>query len=261
MLYGISFLFVLLIFPTSVFAQQTELERGIELFDKGDFRGAITLLKDSGDAGGLYRLGLAFEKINETGKAKEAFKKAFVKSYDNFFAGIQEWQKIENGAGKRKFFALLQEYKGSIEIGLSAAEKAYALKSDIFQSNEARVKANVLLDAVNLAKAQDDVSSPAGSPNQNFKITEKPRAAYPKDSSGAPIGRFNTRQGKTIVVTLFTVFGADGKIKLLMPMDKIIDAFTVESLRATQNIKINPAVENNRTVAYAVNIQYSFAMG
>ncbi|HEX8287608.1 MAG TPA: hypothetical protein VF556_06430 [Pyrinomonadaceae bacterium] len=247
---------ILFIFASNIFAQQTD--QGIELYKKGEFQGAIAVLKNSDDVKALLYLGLTYEKVNENGKAKDAFKRAFAKSYDIFFDAVIEEQKISGGA-KKGFSDLLQKMKINNQIGLSAAEKAYNLDSGIFQTNESRIKAKVLSDTINLAEEKIEIFSSSDGLTSNIDITEKPRAVSPKDNQGIPFVRRNQSPNKPILVTLFVVFGIDGKIKLIMPIDNLIDAYTVEGLKAATEIKFKPATKDNKPVAYLSKIQYSFS--
>lgn len=257
MLYRIVFIFVLLFFTNGVFAQNNEV--GIDFYEKGDFKAAISSLKDSDEVKDLYYLGLAYGKISENGKAKDAFKKSFVKSYDLFFRKMQDWLKTNNSETGQNFSDFLREMKSNNEIGFAAAERAFELESGIFDSNEARIKANVLLNTVDLIKSGESIYSIADKSVSKAKVTEMPRLIYPKDMYGVPMTRFNTRQDLTITVKLFVVYGSDGQIKLIMPIDEVIDAFTVESLRAAGGIKFKPATKDDKSVTFGNATQYSFS--
>ena len=238
---------------------QTERGQGIELYRKADYKAAIAALRNSNEAEDLYYLGLAYEKSGQTGKAKDAFKKSFTESYDVFFKKFEEWQKIYNDDSKQNFADFLQQVKANNAVGFAAAEKAFSLKSEIFQTNEWRVKAKVLSDTTALAKKQTKIYSISDKPITAVKILEKPFAPSPKDNRGVPFARRNERQDQTITVTLFIIYGTDGEFKLMMPVDKVFDAFTVEVLKAAGKIKFEPASKDNKPVFYRSKIQYSFS--
>lgn len=72
---------LVLTFVFSVFAQQTERERGVALYKQNDFGGAVASLKkatkaDAADEQSWYYLGLAYLKNNETKSAIKALQKA-----------------------------------------------------------------------------------------------------------------------------------------------------------------------------------------
>jgi len=71
-------LFTLLVSAESVFAQQTEREKGIEVYQKGDYQGAIQILKkavktDSSDAESWYFLGLSYFNKDDAKDSLKAF--------------------------------------------------------------------------------------------------------------------------------------------------------------------------------------------
>ena len=251
---------IILSFVNNVFSQTENIE-GIELFKKGDYQGAVKILKKSNDIKDLYYLGLSYEKINETEKAKDAFKKSFGKSYEFFFKSFSKWYEVDREDQKQNFSDLLQELNPNNQIGLLAAEKAFALKSSIFQTNEWRIKAKILSDTLDLVKAHNTVYYSSDPSISKLQITEKQRANYPKNNSGIPITRFNHSPNKPIIVTLFIVFAADGTIKLTLPTDDLIDAFTVESLVAASKIKFTPSTKENKPVASHAKVEYSFGIG
>lgn len=250
--------FVVLLFVNFTFAQVGR-EQGIELYDQSDYQGAIAVLKNSDEVKDLYYLGLAYEKINKIGNAKDAFKKSFVESYDVFFKKFNEWQKKYKDNQKTNFSDLLQEVKVNNQIGLVAAEKAFNLKSDIFQTSEWRVKAKVLLDTVNLAKTQTVIYSFSDKPISTVEIIEKPQPPFPRDIRGIPIARLNQSPNKPITVTLFAIFGTDEEIKLLIPTEDLIDAYTLVGLEAASKIKFKPATKDNKPIVYHRKIEYHFS--
>jgi hypothetical protein len=252
------FLFCLsLIFAANNSAQQTE--NSFELYEKGEYQKTIDALKNSDEVKDLYYLGLAYEKTGEKGKAKDAFKKSFAASYIIFHKKLVEWQKIPPGDAKKKFSDLLHEYELNNRTGLVAAEKAYTLDSGIFQYNEWHAKAKVLSDLVDLAKTDGEIYSAFDKPISGIEITEMPRAPAPKDSTGVLLERRNQFPNIPIHVTFLVIFGADEKIKLVMPLDDLFDAYTVQGLKAASGIKFKPATKNTKPVSYQSRAIYSFS--
>lgn len=251
-------LFTIILSFVSVTFSQTDNSQGIELFKKGDYQSAVKSLKKSDDIKDLYYLGLSYEKINDTEKAKDAFKKSFAKSYKIFFTNFSQWYKVNREDQKQNFSALLQELSQNNQIGLLAAEKAFTLKSNIFQTNEWRIKAKILSDTLDLAKAGNPVYYSSDPSISKLKITEKQAANYPKDNRGVPIIRFNQSPNRQVIVTIFVVFAADGTIKLMLPIDDLIDAYTAESLAAASQIKFAPSIKENKAVASHAKVEYSF---
>ena len=238
----------------SINAQQSGLSRGIELYEKGDFEGAISILSKSEDVKDLHYLGVSYEKTDQISKAKEVYKKSFETSYEIFFMVFDDWQKIEYSDSKKLFSDLSQELKSNLEFGYASAERAYKLKSNIFQRNEWRIKAKVLFDAKNLAKSGEAIYSSADKTLKKLNITEKPGMKFPRDIPS------NMRTNLTKTITIFVVFGADGKIKLLMPTDKTINSLTITSMSSAEKIKFQPAAKDDKAVSVHAQISYSFTM-
>ena len=89
-LYKIALFLSLLIFATNIFAQQTELESGIELYKQGKNREAIAVLEKLSnrkeaekDAKVWNYLGLAYIETNDLKKARKALEKAVSLSPQN----------------------------------------------------------------------------------------------------------------------------------------------------------------------------------
>lgn len=258
LLYIIVLAFPAILFLTGAAFAQTDGEQGIKFYNQGDLKGAIAILKNTKDVRGLYYLGLANEKVGETGEAKDAFKKSFTKSYDFFLEKFSEWHVANTPDAKKNILDLLKETEDNNATGLSAAEKAFNIKSDIFQINEWRIKAKVLLDATNLAKANEKIYPSSDKSISNAKIAERFLIPFPKYSDGAPLARRNQSPNKPILVKVFIIFGADGTLKLLMPMDEMIDIYTAQVLSGIQKFKFQPATKDGKPVAYHTKLQYSF---
>lgn len=80
-LYQINLFFVLLFSAVGVFGQQSEREKGIELYNQGDYAKAIEVLSKaaealSADADLWLYVGMAEAKSGREGNAAKAFKKA-----------------------------------------------------------------------------------------------------------------------------------------------------------------------------------------
>lgn len=250
---------IFLIFIASVFAQQPEGKKGIELYENGDFPAAIKALKESNGVNELYYLGLAYEKEGEKGKAKDAFKKSFALSFEIFRKSLVEWQKVPISEEKQRFSDLLQKFELNNRVGMAAAEKAYSLDAGFFQ-NEWRIKARVLSDLNALTKTRTEIYTSSDNLTSKIKIIEKPRLQNPRDNRDIPYMRPTQVIGKPIIVRLLVVFGADEKIKLAFPTDDVIDPYTTESLKAVRGTKFKSAIKEDKPVDYRSNIEYSFTI-
>ena len=84
-----------------------------------------------------------------------------------------------------------------------------------------------------------------------LKITSKPRANY-TDSA-----RMNMVQG---TIKLAVEFGADGKIKAIIPFQKLPDGLTENCVEAAKNIKFEPAAKNGQAFSTIGILSYSFTI-
>lgn len=78
--YKTLFAFSLLLFLTTFSLAQTEREKGIEFYEKGDYAAAVVFLEkvvevNKNDYEALRFLGMSFAQLKKTGKAREIFKK------------------------------------------------------------------------------------------------------------------------------------------------------------------------------------------
>lgn len=239
---------------------QTETPKGIELYEKGDYQNAIVALGKSENVKDLHYLGLSYEKIGKINKAQGAYEESFKKSYKLFFATFDEWQTVEYSETKKLFSDLLKELKTEIDFGYASAANAYKLKSNIFQQNEWRIKAKVLFDAKNLASSGETIFFKDDKALKPMNIVEKPRVGFPKNIDGSPNTPSDMRVNLTKIVTISMIFGADGKLKLLMPADKDINVLTIAVLNNLEKIIFTPATKDDKAVSVHGLIQYSFTM-
>lgn len=164
---------LILAFSTAVFAQQSEREKAVELYQKGDYQNAAESLQkvveaDKKDREAWLFLGMALAKQKQKKSALKAFRQA-----------------------------------------------------DKLKENS----------------------------NSSFKITTKPRVSY-TDSA-----RQNQTQG---IIKLVIEFGADGKIKSIIPLQVLPNGLTENAINAAQGIKFEPAVKDGKPITTVKIIFYTF---
>lgn len=79
--YKIALFFVLLVSACNVFAQENEGQKGIELYNQGDYQKAAGILQKAAEAAGTDRdlwlfAGMALARADKKDEARQAFKKA-----------------------------------------------------------------------------------------------------------------------------------------------------------------------------------------
>jgi hypothetical protein len=257
----ITLFLTVLFFAGLVLGQKTQNDNYAELYANGDYQALISSLKNTEDIKELYYLALSYEKIKALDKAKQTLEKCVAKSYEIYARDFLEWQKKNLPKGDKTLSDFFRQIQPGNEVGLLAAQKAVGLDSDIFKGKDLAFKAEALRKMILMTQSTEVIYSNNGKTILPVKILEKTRAAYPKDLSGSPVSRRNQSPNKPITIPLLMVFGADGEIKSIIPVEQIIDAFTIEAWRAAAKIKFNPATINNKAVFSYSIIEYSFSIG
>ena len=179
-LYNTALFFIFLLFSVSViFAQESEREKGIEFYNKGEYQKAVETLQkaveaDEEDKNAWLYLGMSHARLKKQSLAEKALNKADKISAKN---------------------------KESVE-----------------------------------AQAQ-------------VKITSKPRPSY-TDSA-----RMTQTQG---IVKIAIEFGADGKIKAIVPFINLPEGLTQMSVAAAKQIKFEPATKDGKPYSTIGVLTYSF---
>ena len=86
---------------------------------------------------------------------------------------------------------------------------------------------------------------------EGVKITSKPRASYTDAARG------NLTQG---TVKLAVEFGADGKIKAVVPFQKLPDGLTENCVAAAKGIVFDPATKDGKPISAIGIVTYSFTI-
>lgn len=226
---------------------QTERERGIELYKKGDYRGAIVLLKkiterNEREIVASHYLGLSLEKDNQS---KEAVK-IFESNVDNGLKLTAEKVEEKLGASrdlndKEPVRAYVQKkIGGEISAALASAERLEALDAKNGASDKWQSKILSLRYFTESAEKPDSENSKI----TPLKITKKPLA------SGA--------EGETGTIRLWVLFLPNGKIGLIVPLNRLSNRLTRIAIDAAKGIKFNPAVKDGKPISIVKQIEYGF---
>ena len=227
---------------------QTDREKGIELFNKGDYKGAIEVLNqvikaNENDVIALYNLGLAYEKLNQIKDAIKSFENAInvcssliQKTIEKKYGGII------NDSDKETLGNSLKKYNSELEIGYSSIQKFSELnpkdtKKDRWQEKFSIIEA--FAPNSEIAKTFGN-----GKPSTNFKIISQPQAT----AVGNGVIRFRV------------LFLANGKVGVVIPLNFLSKETNEAALRAAKNIKFSPAIIDGKTVSVWKSIEYSFSV-
>lgn len=112
------------------------------------------------------------------------------------------------------------------------------------------VKTKKNKEALTALRKGDSISSTNSSEySKELKIISKPRPRYTE------LAKQNQIAGR---VKLAIEFGADGKIKAIVPIQTLPDGLTANCLEVAQRIKFEPAYKNDKPVNYIKIIEYTF---
>jgi tetratricopeptide (TPR) repeat protein len=234
----------------SISFAQADREKGIELFNKGDFNGAVDVLKqvvksNENDVIALYNLGLAYEKLNQNKDAIKYFEKA-----------IKVCGKIINDAVVKKYsdanYTLtddLKAYDKELEAAYSSIQRLSELSPKEAKSKNNRETFGLIEAFASNSEIAKTFSSEK--PTTKLKITRQPNAPYTNQA------RQNGVKGE---VRLRILFLANGKIGLIIPISVLSGGLTENSIEAAKQIKFTPASINGKPISVWSMIHYHFTL-
>ncbi|HMS39200.1 MAG TPA: energy transducer TonB [Pyrinomonadaceae bacterium] len=246
--YNTTLFFVLIFSTVSVFGQQSDVEVGIELYQKGDFQGAIANLKNDETVFGLYYLALSYDKLNQKKEAGETFGKTFNKIFPIIIEDLEFRLSNNNKNVKSSFVHFLDNQKLRIQIGAISADKAVRLKAKMSKEADWKEKAVTMVGLFELLKttetlyANDEVET-------EVKFLKK---SYPSYTDAARQNRFAGQ------IKLFAVLAADGTVKHIIPLTSLPFGLTEQCIIATEKLKFEPAIKDDKAVSTVKIFNYSF---
>lgn len=221
-------------------SRQTELERGIELFDQGKYADAITSLqlvtkRDKNDPVAWRYLALAFEKTNNTSEAVRAHKNAASVTPEYFF----EKYNVTRPEGLERWF-----HEARPALSAAAASGIRVLDLDAkAQSNPKEWK-----DRISLLSDYATVSS-GDEVTERARILSRPTPEYTEEAR---------RQQFSGNISVLVILAEDGKVKRILPLRRLLYGLTDQAIAAAQRIKFVPAKLNGKSVSQLVLVEYTF---
>lgn len=254
-LYKFVLSFALVLFFGSFTFAQNEREQGIELYKNGNYKAAITTLKEavsqnSKDLTASHYLGLSLEKDNQI---KQAIK-IFNANIDNALKMIAETLEEKLGGIRREndketIRDYLQRRIGSeINSALESGQRFEELNSKEATSDKWQTKILALRFFTQNVKATEK-NNTEKSNAVSVRITNKPFPSY-TDSA-----RANRTNG---TIRLWTLFLSNGRIGLVVPLNRLPDGLTESALNAAKDIRFEPATRDGKAVSVVKQIEYSF---
>ncbi len=250
LLYKTALLFVLLFSAVGVFAQQSDVGAGIELYNKGDFQGAVAKLKDKEEVVALYYLALSYDKLNQSKEAGETFEKAFKKTYETVSEDLANRLDVTNKSEKVSFAEFLRNQKLRIQIGAVSADNAVRLKAKMSKQYEWLSKGMTMVGLFELLKTTETLYA-FDEVQTEPKIQKKP---LPKYTDAARRGNVTGR------VKLLIVLAADGTVKNVVPVESLPGGLTEQAIEVAKQIQFEPAVKDGKAVSTVKIVEYSFSI-
>ena len=223
---------------------------GIELFNKGDYAGAVQTLKGSKNYVELSYLGLAYEKLGKTKEAGKALDDSFERTFWLITNVLAQKPKIfgkHQDAPKGTAGERLNALKEPIAFAVATAAKATALKSgdsknDLFKKRvELLAGLRSVLERGETIYAEADVTT-------KLNFTHKPIPRYTDEA------RRNLIQG---TVFLLALFKQDGTL-IYVPLNTIQGGLMPGIYDAANAIKFTPAMMDGKPVTVLDTLEHRF---
>lgn len=246
--YKVGLLIASMLVCASFAAAQTEGERGIELYKKGDYRGAIVVLKkitarSEREIVAAHYLGLALEKENQSKEASKIFESNLDNGLKLAAEKVEEKLGGARDAGDKEpvWVYVQKKIGGEIAAALASAERLEALDAKKGASDKRQSKILSLRYFTESTEKPDSENSKI----TPVKIIKKPFA------TGA--------EGETGTIRLWVLFLPNGKIGLIAPVNRLSNRLTGIAIDAARGIKFNPALRDGKPISIVKQIEYSFS--
>jgi tetratricopeptide (TPR) repeat protein len=229
-----------------------ERDRGIQLYQQGDFPGAAKALrsathKDKTDLAAWHWLGLALERQGKSGDAGKAHEKA-ARLGDDLLAT----QLAQANTGK-EVTQVLVSVRSQLVAAAESAEKYLALNPKLSGSklSEWRLRADSLRGFADIAGSDGDGMKlySAKEVTTRARVLSKPEPTYTEEAR-----RHQTRGS----IVLRAIFAANGRVIGIQPLTLLPHGLTERAIVAAQHIKFIPATKDGHPVSMYMQLEYNF---
>jgi TonB family protein len=227
-------------------------DRGIQLYQQGDFAGAVKALRSATNKGktdlsAWHWLGLALERQQKSGDALKAHEKA-ARLGDELLAN----QLVQATTGKEVAQVLVFVRSQLVEAAESA-EKYLALNSGLSGSKlaEWRLRADSLRGFADIAASGTDGLKLYSGKDVTTKarILSKPEPTYTEEAR---------RHQTTGSIVLKAIFAANGRVIGIHAVTSLPHGLTERAIAAAQHIKFIPATKDGHPVSMYMQLEYNF---
>jgi tetratricopeptide (TPR) repeat protein len=227
---------------------QTDRDKGVELFNKGDFQGAVDVLgqvikSGENDVVALYNLGLAYEKLNRTKEAVKSFEGA-INTCDEIIDKVihKKYEGIINDSNRETVQDVLKKYGKELEAGYLSIQKF----SELSPKDAKSKKRQQTFAAIEAFAPNSDVAKTFSDkpPTKPLQIIKNP---LPRGIKG--------ENGFIRVRVLFLSTGKVGAVILLNSLSKETNETVIQTARG---IEFKPATIDEKPISVWKLIEYSF---
>lgn len=247
--------FVIVFGSINVFAQISDRERGIELFNQKKYREAVeafqkSIRTDGADVTSLFYLAQSYENLDKTKEAAEnytlCYRKGLVVAEKLLAEGLAKKQNKEI----ESYWKYVNEKAGvKIELALKSVERVKQIGNQKFLPDDLE-NSVLILNFFATAEIASDVWENAGNgATRKAKIIKKQPARFTKEA------RENRTSGE---VYLYVMLLANGEIGFVLPKKTLPDGLTENAVEAARKIIFEPAVKNGEPVTTIYVFAYGF---
>jgi TonB family protein len=237
-----------------VFTQ--EAARGIESYDKGDFKAAVESLKQAtqkrkDDATSWQFLGLAYKQLGKQKDARKAMQRAVLLRLFRLTPGafgqtLKPWDELskeEKAERRREVSERYKEALATVESYLQLDPQPADFWRQQYEALNFHVKSEETLEAgKEVFQGNDETIVKA-------KILRKPEPLYTETARGNKVSG---------TVILRGLLASDGKVKQIIALLMLPDGLTEKSIEAMRKMQFTPATRDGRPISQWVTIEYNF---
>jgi TonB family protein len=233
----------------------TDLTLGIELYRKGDDKGAIEALrrvtkKQDKEIAAWYHLALCYTRQGKRNDARKAYEKA---------ATSGEWlvDAIYSSVPYQEVPAKTEQYKNLLLMAAESAKKYLEFSSKPSRSKieEWNERAEMLNDYAMLSEEEKNNDPSRAKTYSTRDVEAKARIISRPNPAYTDEARKNNVTG---TVVLRAIFAFDGKVRAIRVVKGLPDGLSQMAVRAARGIKFVPATIQGKPVSQYIQIEYNF---
>ena len=230
--------------------------RGLEAYQKGDFKAAVTFLEQAtktrrDDATSWHFLGLAYQQLAQENDARKALENALLLRLLQLAPGAsgkttKPWNELsaeEREARRRESLGHYREALSSVESYLRLNPKTAEFWRQQYEGLSFYVR--------NEEKPEAE--------KEAFHSSDETITKAKVISKASPDTTREARRNRTSgTVVLRALLASDGSVKHIIALVMLPDGLTDRAMAAMRQVKFTPATKNGRPVSQWVTFEYNF---